>query len=131
MKPTVEQIGDLLALKRHERPEEGYWQDFICEFHKNQREQAVKTSTLTGWFSGLGSWFSEMGPSKWAYGAGLAYAAVTVAFFLIPREATKPTTPTTPVNFQVVPAPAPPAFEQLDQLDLSPSTQGNIGEQVF
>jgi hypothetical protein len=131
VKPTIEQIGDLLALKRHERPEEGYWQDFICEFHQNQREQAVKKSSLTNFFSQASAWFSDIGPSKWAYGAGLAYAAVTVAFFLVPREPAKQNMPVTPVNFQVVPAPTPPALEQLNQLDLSPSTQGNIGEQVF
>jgi len=131
VKPTVEQIGNLLALKRHERPEEGYWQDFLCEFHQKQREQAAKKSGLTNFFSQAGEWLSEMSPSKWAYGAGLAYAAVMVAFFLVPREPAKPTTPVTPVNLQVIPAPAPPALEQLNQLDLSPSTQGNIGEQVF
>lgn len=131
MKPTIEQIGDLLALKRNERPEEGYWQDFLCEFHHNQRKQAVKTSGLTNFFGRVSGWFSDMGPSKWAYGAGLAYAAVTVAFFLTPRDVVKENTPVSPVNYQVVPAPAPPAVEQLNQLDLSPTTQGNIGEQVF
>ena len=131
MKPTVEQIGDLLALKRDERPEEGYWQDFLCEFHQNQREQAVKNSGLSNFFGGVSAWFSDLGPSKWAYGAGVAYAAVTVAFFLTPRDVEKENTPASPVNYQVVPAPAPPAVEQLNQLDLSPTTQGNVGEQVF
>lgn len=131
MKPTIEQIGDLLALKRNERPEEGYWQDFLCDFHHNQRKQAVKTSGLTNLFGTLSGWFSEMGPSKWAYGAGLAYAAVTVAFFLTPRDVVKENAPVSPVNYQVVPAPTPPAVEQLNQLDLSPTTQGSIGEQVF
>lgn len=78
----------------------------------------------------LSGWFSDLGPSKWAYGAGLAYATVTVAFFLTPRGVDVEKTPAAPVNYQVVPAPAPPV-EQLDQLDLSPSTQGNAGEQVF
>lgn len=131
MKPTVEQIGNLLALKRDERPEEGYWQDFLCEFHQNQREQAVKKSPLVSWLGGVSSWFSEMSPSKWAYGAGLAYASVAAALLLMPREATRDSIPVSPVNYQVVPAPEPPAVEQLDQLDLSPSTQGTKGEQVF
>lgn len=131
MKPTIEQIGDLLALKRNERPEEGYWQDFLCEFHHNQRQQAVSKFGVTNMMARLSEWFSEMGPSKWAYGAGLAYAAVTVGFFLMPREAIRENTPVSPVNYQVVPAPTPPAVEQLNQLDLSPSTQGNVGEQVF
>ena len=131
MKPTIEQIGDLLALKRNERPEEGYWQDFLCEFHHNQRQQAASKFGVTNMMARLSEWFSEMGPSKWAYGAGLAYAAVTVGFFLMPREAIRENTPVSPVNYQVVPAPTPPAVEQLNQLDLSPSTQGNVGEQVF
>jgi hypothetical protein len=129
VKPTIEQIGDLLALKRDERPEEGYWQDFLCEFHHNQRKQSVKAAGFAGITARVSNWFSDMGPTKWAYGAGLAYAAVTVAFFLMPREVVKENTPASPVNYQVVPS--PPAVEQLNQLDLSPTTQGNIGEQVF
>lgn len=131
MKPTVEQIGSLLALKRDERPEEGYWRDFLCEFHQSQREQAVKRSGLVNLFGSISAWFSDLGPSKWAYGAGMAYAAVTVAFFLTPRDVVKESTPASAVNYQVVPAPTPPTVEQLNQLDLSPSTQGNSGEQVF
>ncbi len=131
MKPTVEQIGNLLALKRDERPEEGYWQDFLCEFHQNQREQAVKKSGLMSFIGRASEWFSNVGPSKWAYGAGLAYAALTVAFILTPREGAREFSPGTPVNYQVVPPPAPPQVEQLNQLDLSPSTQGSAGEQVF
>ena len=78
----------------------------------------------------VSGWFSDLGPSKWAYGAGLAYATMTVAFFLSPPGVDVEKTPAAPVNYQVIPAPAPPV-EQLDQLDLSPSTQGNAGEQVF
>jgi hypothetical protein len=131
VKPSVEQLGSLLALKRDERPEEGYWQDFLCEFHQTQRERAVKKSGLMNGLGRISAWFSELGSSKWAYGAGLAYATVTVVFFLTPRDVVKENTPASPVNFQVVPAPTPPAVEQLNQLDLSPSTQGKVGEQVF
>ncbi|MGD9417904.1 MAG: hypothetical protein Q7R22_003110 [Verrucomicrobiota bacterium JB025] len=130
MKPSVEQIENLLALKRDERPEEGYWQDFLCEFHHRQREEATAKSGLANLTDRISTWLSDLGPSKWAYGAGLAYATVTVAFFLTPRGAEIHNGPTTPVNYQVVPAPAP-TVEQLEELDLSPSTQGSAGEQVF
>ncbi|MEX1116408.1 MAG: hypothetical protein WEB53_14250 [Akkermansiaceae bacterium] len=130
MKPSIEQLGNLLALRRDERPEEGYWQDFLCEFHQNQREQAAKKSGFMNWVSSVTTWFSDLSPSKWAYGAGLAYASVTVAFFLMPRGVEVEKAPVAPVNYQVVPAPAPP-LEQLEQLDLSPSTQGTAGEQIF
>lgn len=129
MKPSVEQLENLLALKRDERPEEGYWQDFLCEFHQRQREQATRKNGLTGFFDQVSTWLSDLGPSKWAYGAGLAYASVAAAFLLTPRSVDEYSAPT-PVNYEVVPAQAP-AVEQLDELDLSPSTQGSPGEQIF
>lgn len=131
MKPTVEQLENLLALKRYERPEEGYWQDFLCEFHHRQREQAAVKSGLAGFMSKVSTWISDLGPSKWAYGAGLAYATVAAVALLAPRGVEVENTAPSPVNYQVVPTPQAPVIEQLDQLDLSPSTQGNAGEQVF
>ena len=131
MKPTVEQIGALLALKGNESPDAGYWQEFLCEFHQNQREKAIKSSAIRNLFESLSMWFSDVGPSKWAYGAGVAYASVTVAFFLMPREAARENSPVSPVSYQVVPASTPPMVQQLDQLDLSPTTQGTVGEQIF
>lgn len=130
MKPTVEQLGDLLALKRDERPEEGYWQDFLCEFHQRQREDAVKRWTPVGVWQRMSRWFSEMETAKWWYGAGLGYAAIMVAFLTFPRGVEVESAAPIKVNHQVVPAPAP-TVEQLDELDLGPATQGNSGEQVF
>ena len=128
MKPSVEQISSLLSQRNDVRPEEGYWNDFLREFHHNQRMEAVAKSPSAAFFGRIQSWFSEMSPSRWAYGAGIAYAAATVAFIFVPRGADVPSMPTTPVNHQVVPA---PAFEQLEQLDFDPSTEGIAGEQVF
>ena len=119
-----------MALRREERPDEGYWKEFLCDFHQRQREQAVRKSGAVAVLDRAKSWFRELGPSKWAYGAGLAYAAVTVGFLLTPREVEFLNTPAAPVNRQVIPDKIIPA-EQLDQLDLSPSKQGNAGEQVF
>ena len=79
----------------------------------------------------ISNWFSDLGPSKWAYGAGMAYAAVTVVFLLTPRGVVTESAPASRVNFQVVPATTAPQVEQLKQLDLSPLTPGNPGEQVF
>jgi hypothetical protein len=130
VKPSVEQLENLLALKRHERPEDDYWQGFLCEFHHRQREQAMVKSGLSNFFDQVSTWLTDLGPSKWAYGAGLAYATVAAIFLLNPRDVQMENIQASPVNYKVVPAPAPPV-EQLDQLDLSPSTQGSVGEQVF
>ena len=128
MKPSVEQISNLLSQRGDLRPEEGYWQDFLREFHHNQRMEAAATSAPSAFVERIRSWFSEVSPSKWAYGAGLAYATAAIAFFLVPRGAEVNTVPTAPVNHQVVPA---PSLEQLEQLDFGSSSQGNAGEQVF
>ena len=129
MKPTVDQLETLLALKRHERPEEDYWQGFVREFHQRQREQAVARTGLAGVWERLGDWMRALRPMEWAYGAGIAYAAVAVGFLVMPRDAgVEPAAPT-PVKYEVLPSPT--TVEQLDQLDLSPSTQGSAGEQVF
>lgn len=130
MKPSIEQLENLLALRRDECPEEGYWQDFLCEFHHRQREQAAVKSGFMNVLSRISTWCSDLGPAKWAYGAGLAYAAIMVSFLLTPQNVGVDHGAATPVKYQVIPAPAP-AVEQLDQLDLSPSTQGSAGEQVF
>ena len=128
MKPSVEQLENLLALRRDDRPEEGYWQDFLCEFHHRQRERAVVKSKLANFFGRVAVWFSDLGPSKWAYGGGVAYATVAALALLMPRGVDVENIPASPMNYQVVPA---PALEPLDQLDLSPSTHGSAGEQVF
>ncbi|WP_411825943.1 hypothetical protein [Luteolibacter sp. AS25] len=128
MKPSVEQISQLLSQRSDLRPGEGYWEDFLREFHHNQRTEAASKSAPAAFFDSVKSWFSEVSPSKWAYGAGLAYATATVAFFLIPRTAEVEQMPSAPVNHQVVPA---PTYEQLEQLDLDPSSEGTAGEQVF
>ena len=128
MKPSVEQISSLLAQRNDMCQDDGYWQDFLSEFHHNQRNAAVTASAPSAWFESVRSWFSEVNPSKWAYGAGVAYAAATIAFFLIPRGVEVETVPSTPINHQVVPA---LSYEQLEQLDLDPSSEGFAGEQVF
>ncbi len=134
MKPPIEQVENLLAAKRGEGPGEGYWRDFLCEFHQRQREHAVRKSPLAAFFGRLSEWAGDAGPSKWVYGAGVAYATLTVAFFLTPRSVETESMAPARVNHTIIPATVPavdPAIEQLDQLDLSPSTQGSAGEQVF
>lgn len=126
MKPTVDQLQTLLAARRVERPDEGYWQDFLSEFHRRQREAAVAEPWLMGAWRRICEFFSDMGTAKWAYGAGLAYAAVTAAFLLAPakvdvvRDGAVPTVtkqsmpaanqsaPNTPLNKNAPNTPQPP-----------------------
>ncbi|MDP4725042.1 MAG: hypothetical protein NWS47_01965 [Alphaproteobacteria bacterium] len=59
MKPTVEQIGSLLALKRHERPEDGYFDDFLREYHQRRRVEEASKSGPTAWLKIVSAWFAE------------------------------------------------------------------------
>ena len=131
MKPSVEEIGPLLALKRHERPEEGYFDDFLREFHQRRRqEEALKTGPA-GWMRRASAWVSNLGASKWAYGAGLAYATVMALFLLAPNGSpVQQSAPPVPVNYKVDTA-EPVSVEQLNANDLRPSTQGSTAAQAI
>lgn len=130
MKPTVEEIGSLLALKRHERPEEGYFDDFLREFHQRRRAEEALKRGPAGWWKRASEWVSGLGGSKWAYGGGLAYAAAAAFFLLAPKspEVQKSSGATT-VGHEV--KATPQVVEQLDELDLRSTTQGRTGEQEF
>lgn len=130
MKPTVEEIGSLLALKRHERPEEGYFDDFLREFHQRRREEEAAVSGPAAWMKQASAWFSDLGGSKWAYGLGLGYAAIAAAFLLTPNS--DPIQQNTPTNVGLeIRLDESAEIEQLPSLDLRPSTQGMTGEQEF
>jgi hypothetical protein len=132
MKTSTDPLVMLLALKREERPNDGYWRDFLCEFHQRQREQASRKWSAGGIWERVAACFADLGPAKWAYGAGLAYAAVTVAFFLVPSGVDVEKTPAIPVNHQMIPAPVtPPTAQQPKHMDSSPATQGTSGTQTF
>jgi hypothetical protein len=129
VKPNIEEIGSLLALKRHERPEEGYFDDFLREFHQRRRAEESMKRGPAGWWKQASEWVSNLGASKWAYGGGMAYVAIAAVWLLVPRGADTKPPPATNVGHDVrVPA---PVVEQLDALDLRSTTQGRTGEQEF
>ncbi|MEM9237620.1 MAG: hypothetical protein AAGB14_12645 [Verrucomicrobiota bacterium] len=131
MKPSVEQIGSLLSLKRHERPPEGYMDDFLREFHMCRREEAMTESGFGAMWSRFTGWLSGAGTSKWAYGAGLAYAAILLAFVLAPREQVTEGPELKPASLVVPAEPTATGVQQLEELDLRPSSEGRTGEQEF
>lgn len=76
----LEDLQRLLQLKNYEQPAEGYFEDFLDEFHRRQREAVVTGKDHSLW-SQMTSWFQGLGAAKWAIGAGVAYAVLTLAFF--------------------------------------------------
>ena len=86
MKDEPTELQDLLRLKRYEQPSEEYFEDFVDEFHRRQREDLLKCSARSLFAERVSVWLREMGMAKWAYGAGLAYALLMVGFLLWPRD---------------------------------------------
>lgn len=80
------EVQNLLRLKRYERPSDEYFEEFVGEFHRRQREDLLKCSARSLFAERVTVWLREIGVAKWAYGAGLAYAALMVGFLVWPRE---------------------------------------------
>ncbi|MCU0779697.1 MAG: hypothetical protein MUF04_01190 [Akkermansiaceae bacterium] len=103
MRPTLDEIQTVLAARRAARPGAEYWQEFIREFHHRQRAGLVPDSGLARWWARGGRFLSELGPAKWAYGAGLLYAGLSVAFLLMPAPMAGRPPDRIPVNHQRIP----------------------------
>lgn len=85
MKNDHNNLQNLIALKRYERPSDEYFEEFLEEFHRRQREDMLKRSARSLFMERLSVWFKELGMAKWAYGAGVAYAALMIAFVAWPK----------------------------------------------
>lgn len=106
--------------------------DFLKEFHQRRREEAVAEHGVSVWWNRFTSWLSEPGASKWAYGAGLAYATILVAVMVVPQPQESGAGLEQIDHRVVVPfEPDPPAVQQLEELDLRPNSAGKMGEQEF
>lgn len=127
MKPTVEQIGNLLALKRHERPPEGYMEDFLREFHQRTRQEAVNPTGLKAWWSRFSEWVSEPEKTKWLYGGGLAYAAIALGFVLVPRSTEVAAPVLEPARYEVLPVVSEePVPTPADKAESAPAADGSV-----
>ncbi|MGJ8724221.1 MAG: hypothetical protein ACSHYB_06670 [Roseibacillus sp.] len=76
----LEDLQRLLRLKNYEQPVDGYFEDFLDEFHRRQRQTVASSSTSSVW-SRFTEWFQDLGAAKWAIGAGVAYAVLALGFF--------------------------------------------------
>lgn len=101
---NFEQVQQLIALKRHEQPDDAYFEEFLDEFHRRQRQELLQRSSRSLFFERVGTWFKDT--SKWNFvlAGGATYAAVALALFFIPKaqESSVPSAlPTAPVKHVV------------------------------
>jgi hypothetical protein len=71
-----ESISRLLRLKRYEQPPEGYYTDFLREFHQRQRAELLKPSLTALLIERFSSWSSELRVPAFAYAGATAVAVI-------------------------------------------------------
>lgn len=75
---TDKELQDLLKLKRYEQPDDGFYEQFLQDFHQRRRSELLAGSARRLLLERILTWCSETKAHYWAAGAGLAYGAVTV-----------------------------------------------------
>lgn len=82
----ISEIQRLIRLKRFERPPEAAVDDFLVEFQRRQRSQALTGSSRKLFFERLVTYMSSFGELKWVYAAVGTYACVMLFFLIRPSE---------------------------------------------
>ena len=99
------QVQQLIALKNHEQPDNAYFEEFLDEFHRRQRQDLLQRSSRSLFFERINTWFTGMNKWNLVYGAGAAYAAIALSVILVPKDteshAQTPLLQTVPVKHEV------------------------------
>ncbi|MBK1832098.1 hypothetical protein JIN77_15280 [Verrucomicrobiaceae bacterium R5-34] len=104
---NFQDVQKLIALKRYEQPDDAYFEEFLDEFHRRQRQDLMHRSSRSLFVERVGTWFSGWNKLNVVYGAGLAYAAFMLAFVLWPKANDPAQLPTAPVKHEVPSATTP------------------------
>lgn len=105
--------------------------DFLREFHHRRAEESRAGAGATGLWERISGWFADQGMARWAYGAGLAYAAIVAVVLVVPREQSADSIAPEAISHPVV-APVPASEpSQLKELNFDDDAEGVVGEQEF
>ena len=100
---NFQSLRNLISLKRHEQPDDAYFDELLDEFHRRQQQDHLKQAMHKEIFDCVATWFS--GTSRWNYvmGAGAAYAIVFFAvIFFWPKPDVTPILNTSPIQHEEV-----------------------------
>ncbi len=97
---NFEQVQQLIALKRHEQPDDAYFEEFLDEFHRRQRQELLQRSSRSLFFERVSTWFTVGNKMRFVYAGGAAYAALMLGLFFLPKSdvTTQPEINTTPIK---------------------------------
>ncbi len=84
----IDEIQKLIRLKRHERPPEGFVDDFMSSFRERQRSEMLHRSARGLLWERVTSYFSEMINPKWAWATATVAVVALLGITLRPHEAT-------------------------------------------
>jgi|APTNR8051073442_1049403.scaffolds.fasta_scaffold03301_7 hypothetical protein len=82
-----EHIQNLIRLKRHEKPDESFVEDFLTSFHQRQREDLLKRSARSLVLERISTYLANFFAPKWAYAGVAAVAAIALTLFAVNRPA--------------------------------------------
>lgn len=78
-------IQKLIRLKRHERPPEGFVEDFLVSFQERQRSEMLRGSARGLLWERVTTYFSEILNPKWVWAGATAAAVVLLGVALRPH----------------------------------------------
>jgi hypothetical protein len=104
-----EKLSQLLRFKRHEQPREGYFEDFLTEFHQRQRQEMLQRGSLSLLWERVCTWAEGLRRPAVVWSAAAAYAAVVLLVCLWPTQGRTPSSMivVTPPNPTAAPTPNP------------------------
>ncbi len=91
-KEGLDSVQNWISLKKYETPGEEYFDHFLSEFHKHQREELLKRSTFQVLWERFSISMANIVQSRWTYAS--CAAALTLGFVLTvvsqsPKEETR------------------------------------------
>lgn len=87
--PNDQSLVQLLRLKRHETPPDGYFEELLPRLHTRLRVEMMRRSSASLLLERLGVFFDNLAGGRWVAGGVAAYAtALAGALFLLQWSAT-------------------------------------------
>ena len=123
MNDDFEEMRKLMALKRFERPPEGFVDDFLAEFHHRQRRELLQKSSVSLLWERLMTWFEGWSAPQWGMAGAAAIFLVAAVSWMKPAEDATAGRPME--RSGMVPA----SYRQPDDLTVMPFIVGPAEEQ--
>ena len=111
---NFQSLRNLISLKRHEQPDDAYFDELLEEFHRRQQQDHINPSLHKEISERVSTWFANTNRWNYVMGAGAAYAIVFFAvIFFWPKPDVTPALNTAPIQHQLqVEYPCLPAYLQ-------------------